>query len=414
MRVMHILHRSVPGTHGYAVRSKEIVGKQAARGLEPAVITSPSQAPAGELDELRSEVIDGVRYYRSCGKFLAPHKEVHDRSPMRSALRILQNVNLLTMTLKVGRMFKPDVIHAHSPFTCGIVGNITGRILGVPTVYEMRGIWEDSHTSRYGLSRTSLRYRGVRRLENIALAGADHCVVISEALKAELIDRGIEQDKISIVPNGVDCGYFRPGPPEPELITNLGLGDAVVFGYVGYFFQYEGLDLLFEAFALLARQFSRLKLLLVGDGELMPLLRRMAKEQRLEERVVFTGRVGHDRVPDYYRAFDFLVLPRRLGREAALVTPLKPLEIMAVGKPVVASSVGGHLEIVQDDVNGLIFESDNVESLAARCRLLVENESARRELGARARTWVETHRDWNVLIDRYVALYERLCRKTLR
>jgi len=413
MRVIHILHRSVPGTHGYAVRSKEIVGKQAAKGLEVAVITSPSQAPAGELDELASEVIDGVRYYRSCGKFLAPHKEVYDPSPLRSSLRILQNISLLTMTLKVGRMFKPDVIHAHSPFTCGIAGNLAGRILGVPTVYEMRGIWEDSHTSRYGLSRTSMRYRGVRRLENIALAGADHCVVISEALRVELIDRGIEQDNVSIVPNGVDCRYFSPGPPDPELITNLGLDGAVVLGYVGYFFQYEGLDLLFEAFAVLAREFPRLKLLLVGDGELMPLLRRMVREKLLEERVVLTGRVAHDRVPDYYRAFDFLVLPRRLGREAALVTPLKPLEIMAMGKPVVASNVGGHLEIVQDEVTGLIFQSDSVESLADKCRLLVENESARREVGVRARSWVETHRDWNVLIDRYVELYEQLCRKKL-
>jgi PEP-CTERM/exosortase A-associated glycosyltransferase len=392
------------------VRSKEIVGQQAAKGVELVVITSPSQAPAGELDNQRSEVIDGVRYFRSCGKLLSPHKEVYDPSPLRSSLRILQNAALLRMALNVGRAFSPDLIHAHSPFTCGIVGDISGRILGVPTVYEMRGIWEDSHTSRYGLSRTSLRYRGVRRLENIALRGTDHCVVISEALRDEVVDRGVQRDRITIVPNGVDCEYFRPGDPNSDLAMRIGTVDSVVFGYVGYFFQYEGLDLLFEAFSVLAREFPKLKLLLVGDGELMPVLKRMTQEQGLGDRVVFTGRVSHDEVLEYYRLFDFLVLPRRLGRESTLVTPLKPLEIMAMAKPLVASNVGGHLEIVQDAVNGLIFESDEVESLVEKCRLLVMQESLRRELGAKARKWVEDHRDWNVLIDLYMALYGKVIR----
>jgi len=408
LKVLHILHRSVPGTHGYAVRSQEIVGKQAAKGLDVAVVTSPSQAPAGKLDADRSETIHGVRYYRSCGKLLAPHAEVYDPSPVRSALRVVQNISLLRMTLRLSASFAPDVIHAHSPFTCGLVGDIVGHIRGIPAVYEMRGIWEDSHTGRYGLSQASLRYRGVRGLETIALRKADHCVVIADALSNEVVSRGVPPERITVIPNGVDCSRFIPGEADPDLARGLGLQDSLVMGYIGYFFHYEGLDLLFQAFASLANEFPMLKLLLVGDGELMAPLQQMAKESGLASRVVFTGRVSHDRILDYYRLFHLLTLPRRLGRESSLVTPLKPLEIMAMGKPLVASDVGGHLEIVEHRVNGLLFKSDSRDSLVDACRTVLQDEALRRELGRRARKWVETNRDWNVLVQRYVDLYEKL------
>ena len=78
MKALHILHRSVPGTHGYCIRSKEIVSHLMAKGVEPLVVTSPSQAPLGSLDSEYSEKIDGVRYFRSCGKLVKPTLEVKD------------------------------------------------------------------------------------------------------------------------------------------------------------------------------------------------------------------------------------------------------------------------------------------------------------------------------------------------
>jgi PEP-CTERM/exosortase A-associated glycosyltransferase len=408
MRILHLLHRSVPGTHGYGVRSREIVTKQLAKGLEPIVVTSPSQPPLGELDAHQSEIIDGVRYFRTCGPLLAPYAEVHDQSPLRSSLRVVQNLSLVRKALWVAQTYKPVVIHAHSPFTCGISANITGRWHKIPTVYEMRGIWEDSHTSRYGLSEQSLRYRGVRFLENMALRHADYCVVISEGLRSEILNRGIPYEKIAIVPNGVDVQMFVPGPPSQDLEKSMGLEGKLVMGYVGSFFHYEGLDLLVEAMKLLAPEFPELRLLLVGDGEVMPNLKKMAESFELAGRIIFTGRVPYERTMDFYRLFDFLVLPRRKGRETSLVTPLKPLEIMAMSKALLASDVGGHLEIVQDEANGLLFESGNIQSLLAQCRILIQQSEFRIDLGQRGRKWVEANRDWNVLIDRYLDLYEKL------
>src|SRR5208337_705328 len=147
MRILHLLHRSLPGTHGYAIRSKEIVNNQLACGLEPMILTSPSQAPAGILDAEQSEYIDGIRYFRTGGGLLPATLDVSDTSRLKAGLRVIQNVFMLKRANELVSKYRPAVIHAHSPFTCGIIGDLTGRFRHIPTIYEVRGIWEDSHSS---------------------------------------------------------------------------------------------------------------------------------------------------------------------------------------------------------------------------------------------------------------------------
>ncbi|MEW6114464.1 MAG: glycosyltransferase family 4 protein [Thermodesulfobacteriota bacterium] len=408
MRIMHLMHRSVPGTHGYAIRSRQIVVSQRKNGLEPLVITSPSQAPLGPLDEEKSEFIDGIRYFRTGGRILPGTKDVKDGSSLKASFRILQNVSLLKAALRVARMHRPEVIHAHSPFTCGLVGDMVGRWTGLPTVYEVRGIWEASHVARHSMAEHSLSYRGIHLLETAALRRADMCCVISEALRGEVASRGISPEKIFIVPNGVDIETFVPGVPSQDLVRRAGLEGALVAGYIGSFFYYEGLDLLVQAAARLKERFPALRLLLVGDGEHEAELRKMTIDLGVCDRVVFTGRVPHEDIMDYYRACDLLILPRREGIETRLVTPLKPLEIMAMQKPVLASDIGGHREIVTDGLNGILFRSEDLDDLVAKWGRLLEDKGLRKDLGIKARRWVEENRDWGVLVNRYVDQYTRL------
>jgi PEP-CTERM/exosortase A-associated glycosyltransferase len=410
MRILHLLHRSTPGTHGYAVRSREIVTKQLTKGLEPIVVTSPSQSPLGKLDKQGSEYIDGIRYFRSCSALLPATSEVDDRSPLRSTLRVMQNALLLQLALRVARTYRPAVIHAHSPFTCGLVARAVGRILDIPTVYEMRGIWEESHAMRHRAERTRLRYRIVERLEDASLKWADACCVICESLRTEAISRGVPGAKVFAVPNGVDHDHFIPGPVREDLREQWGLCGARVMGYVGSFSRYEGLELLIEVMKNLGKEFPNLYLLLVGDGDLYATLRRLAETSGLSNRVVFTGRLEHRDVLDFYRLCDFLVLPRQDTPETRLVTPLKPLEIMAVAKPLIASDIGGHREMIEDDFNGLLFPANDPAELTSRCRLLLQDTQLQADLGSRARQWVVEHRDWNLLVERYVECYQRLTR----
>lgn len=412
MRVVHILHRSIPGTHGYAVRSREIVGKQLEKGLEPLVITSPSQSPMGPLDAEGSEYIEGVRYFRTGNRMLAPTVEVKDGRKTKAAFRVAQNAGLFSKTLKVARKYRPDVIHSHSPFTCGLAGESVGRILSIPVVYEMRGIWEDSHVARHKMSEQSYLYRLVRFLDNRALKGADLCCLICDALKTEVLSRGIiDESKVLITPNGVDVRRFVPGPADEDLKEELGLTGARVMGYIGTFFHYEGLDILVEAMAGLAGRYADLKLLLVGDGELMQRLREQVEKLGLSERVVFTGMIPHTQVTTYYRLCDYMVLPRRETRETRLVTPLKPMEIMAMARPLVASDIGGHRDSIVDGENGILFRSENAPDLVSKLEYLIEHPEETGQLAARSRVWVTEHRDWNVLVDAYISAYEALTKK---
>lgn len=405
MRVLHIIHRSVPGTHGYAIRSRQIVNTLKAKGLEPLVLTSPSQAPLGELDGERSEYIDGVRYFRSCSNLLPPTKEVKDDSAFRSALRVAQNTTMLFMALRIVRKYKPAVIHAHSPFTCGLVGDTVGRITGTPVIYEVRGIWEGSHAARRKAAEKMVRYRAVRLFENIALRGATRVCAIGESLADEVASRGIPRESMLIVPNGVNVTTFKPGDPSPELRAKLNLNDAIVTGYIGSFFTFEGLDLMVEAMGKLADEFPKLKLLFVGGGELRKTLESMAAERGIADRIIFTGRVPHEEVPEYYRLCDIFILPRRDAERLRFVTPLKPMEIMAMQKPVIASNIDSHKEMVIDGENGLLFQRDNADDLADTWRKLLQSEELRHDIGRRARKWVEQNRDWMVLADRYVDAY---------
>jgi glycosyltransferase involved in cell wall biosynthesis len=137
-------------------------------------------------------------------------------------------------------------------------------------------------------------------------------------------------------------------------------------------------------------------------------LRRISAELGLEEIVRFIGRVKLEEVARYYEAIDIFVYPRRRMRLTELVTPLKPLEAMAHGKPVVASDVGGHRELIRDGDTGYLFPSDNANALAARLETVIANRDDRARVAARGLRFVEQERSWTTIVARYASIYEQL------
>jgi glycosyltransferase involved in cell wall biosynthesis len=118
------------------------------------------------------------------------------------------------------------------------------------------------------------------------------------------------------------------------------------------------------------------------------------------------GRVPQERVRDFYSLIDVFVLPRRRIRLTELVTPLKPLEAMALGIPVLASDIGGHAELVNDGETGLLFKAESSESLVEQASRLARDPGLRAQLGAAGRRWVESERLWDRIVARYLPLYE--------
>ena len=117
---------------------------------------------------------------------------------------------------------------------------------------------------------------------------------------------------------------------------------------------------------ILSRSIPEFTVLLVGGGFEEDRLRTIVRELGIERFIRFAGRVHHEEVARYYGLIDVLVFPRRQMRLTDLVTPLKPVEAMALGKPIVASDVGGHRELIVDADNGYLFPAGDVNALVRR------------------------------------------------
>jgi glycosyltransferase involved in cell wall biosynthesis len=195
-------------------------------------------------------------------------------------------------------------------------------------------------------------------------------------------------------------------PRRDELARRLGLDGAPVLGFIGSFYRYEGLRFLIEAVPDLRRLLPGARLLLVGGGEEDAQLRALGKD--LGDAVVFAGQVPHREVRDYYSLIDIFVCPRLRMRLTELVTPLKPLEAMAMGRPVLASNVGGLAELIDDGVTGVLFAAESRDSLVERARLLGSDREARLRMGDRARRSMLEERNWLRIVGRYRTLYESL------
>src|SRR5262249_47561850 len=157
----------------------------------------------------------------------------------------------------------------------------------------------------------------------------------------DLVQRGIPEGKLTVISNGINPEDFSISNRDEELSRTLGTTGKQVIGFVGSFYRYEGLDLLVKAFASLCRTRDNLVLLLVGGGEMERELRDQVDKSGLRNKVILPGRFPHAKIPRIYSLIDVLVYPRYSMRLTELVTPLKPLEAMAVGKPLVASDIGG-------------------------------------------------------------------------
>jgi glycosyltransferase involved in cell wall biosynthesis len=392
MTVLHVVYNSYPDTTGGAIRTRCLVETQARRGVRPVVLSSPFQPPADPARGGSIEYCKGIPYYR-CYNGADPAGFMAAKAWWRRGAKLAALPAFTRRIIAVARRERADLLHAHNLFFCGLAAVAAGWVLGLPVVYEVRSLVEEGAAGAGSLARWIWR-----RLETLTCRLATRVIVLCQGLAEEMRRRGIPAHRITVSGNGVDGEAHRP-PPVPRR------PEGFAVGYCGTLHSYEGLDLLLAAAARLAPRHPELRVLLVGDGPARPALEEQARRLGLEARVHFAGRVPHDQVAPYYSAIDLFVLPRRRSYLTDTVPPLKPLEIMAYGKPLLASDCGGHRELIQDGVNGRLFPAGDAETLAARVE---ELRRAPGDLGARARQWVERHRSWDEQVRPVLDLYEQL------
>jgi glycogen(starch) synthase len=347
---------------------------------------------------LAEETVDGIDFFRTSppARLPAPLGELREIAALAARVE------------EVAERFRPDVLHAHSPVLGGLAALRVARRRGLPLLYEIRAFWEDAAVGNGTGREGSVRYRATRALETWLCRRADAVAVICEGLRGDLIARGIPPGKIIVSPNGVDLTLFGAPPPrDAGLAAELGLGDEVI-GFIGSFYDYEGLDDLIAAMPALVAARPGAQLLLVGGGPMEAALRAQAAASPVASQIRFVGRVPHAEVERYYSLVDVLAYPRKRMRLTDLVTPLKPLEAMAQERIVAASDIGGHRELIRDGDTGTLFAPDDPAAIATALAGLLADRSEWPARRRRARAFVEAERNWSSNIARYDPVYHEL------
>jgi PEP-CTERM/exosortase A-associated glycosyltransferase len=348
--------------------------------------------------------LDGVLHLRTPIKDRLACKAIRDQWTILREVLVIRLLRRRVVALL--RRWDFDIVHAHSPALCGLAAAQAAGKCGLPFVYEIRAFWEDGAVRNNKLGQVSLRYRLGRGLETYVARRADAIVGIAKPILRDLQTRGIPKEKLFHVPNGVDVARFMPRARDEELAANLGLGETLTLGYIGTLFPWEGISWLVRAAAVLHNSGLEFKLLILGDGADGPEVKRAIRNTDAGTYVSFVGRVPHDHVDSYYSVIDVMVYPRLSMRLTELVTPLKPLEAMALGKAILASSVGGIRELIQADVTGILFEPENIRDFCHKASMLLRDEELRHILGRNARQSVCADRDWKLVTCRYQAVYD--------
>ena len=398
MKILHILDHSIPLHSGYSFRTKAILEQQRKLGWETFHVTSCKHFGASAP----IETIDDFMFYRSGAL-----------NPMSAKIPVFNQcaiVHSLAQRLdEIIPEIKPDILHAHSPALNGLAALKAAKRHKIPLVYECRAFWEDAAVDHGTTTENSVRYYLTKMLETYVFKKVDAITTICEGLRSDISKRGIPTEKITVIPNAVDIERFSYGAqPDQTLRTQLGLQNKIVLGFIGSFYAYEGLPLLLEALPKILDKQPETRLLLVGGGPQEALIKQKVQELKLEKQVLFTGRIAHGQVQDYYNQVDIFVYPRLPMRLTDLVTPLKPLEAMAQGRLVVASDVGGHIELIKEGHTGYLFEAGNAEALATTVLDLLNHREQWDKLRTAGRQYVEQERNWAKSVSHYKNIYARL------
>ncbi|KAF0284636.1 hypothetical protein BA898_10060 [Spiribacter roseus] len=317
---------------GYTARSHAILDSVQGQGVTVSAAVRPGYPwdLVDSCDEERQESIE----YRGIQFRVFPGSEATLADPESTYIEVYARyaVQFVTDT-------GSSLLHASSNYLNGSAAALAGQRLGIPAVYEVRGLWHLTRAFYYPSYKGSDHYRYCEKREVEACQGVDHVITLSDPLKGWLMARGIPDEKITVVGNAAPA----KGPvvvPEDQvqgLRQCHGLGEnRPVIGYMGSLVEYEGLDRLITLMAGTAPT-ERPWLVVAGDGKARQALMKQAQRMGVADDVVFAGRVPPEQVAAYYALFDAAALPRRDSELTCLVPPIKPFEIVAHGCPLLVS-----------------------------------------------------------------------------
>jgi len=381
-KVCHVITRLIlGGAQENTLYTVELL--QESGRYEATLVTGPALGPEGSLFERAGK-----------GDF-----ETIVIPQMRRAIHPARDFATYRALKKLFRRQRYDVVHTHSS-KAGILGRLAARAAGVPVVvHTIHGLPFHPYQPR-------LTYRIYVVLERMAARRSDKIISVADAMTDQAVAAGVApRDKFTTIYSGMDLDPFLDADAKRDAVRarlGFGPGDLVV-GKIARLFYLKGHEYVFEAFRRLAARFPTLKLMLVHDGILRGEFEAQLGRMGLRDRVVFTGIVPPDEIPELIAAMDVLV-HASLREGLARTLP----QALAVGRPVVSFDVDGAREVVFDDRTGYLVAAEDVDGLTAALDKLLGDAALRARLGAEGRRLVDPTFRKEYMVERIAALYDEL------
>ena len=403
MKILHILYTSIPDHSGSSIRSRGVVTSQLELGLEPIVITSPFQKPV-EVEK-HKEVIDGVTHIRTYNGNVSQQVSESGSGFIKKLNKLFQVFEFRKQVYRAAKCLNVDVIHAHSVFFCGFAGLYAAKKLHVPCVYEVRSLWEERAADRDGGLLSKFLSNLIRHVETYVMKKVDHVVVINEALKKDVLQRGVTKDKVSVVVNAVENMTLKKGESFSWPVNKQ---DKFVYAYIGSVSPIEGLDLLLDAWGEFYKPGMNCQLKIFGRGIFSGKLAEKIIAGDLQN-IELSGPFLPEDVASIYAGVDVVINPRHKSKLTDTVTPLKPLEAMAFRKLILTSDVGGMNALVKNTVTGLQFKSGDIDDLVRLLKYVAsESQEILENIVVAGRNFVVSERTWTKNSRQYKDIYQGL------
>ena len=397
--VLHLLTNSLPHTQsGYTVRSHAVLQAQRDAGLAPTAMTRVGYpVVVGGLGAAAADVIDGIDYHRALPLRLAATPDG----------RLVQQADAFAA---LAANVAPAALQTTTHYPNAVVVREVAERLGLPWAYEVRGMLEQTWAAGLGSDAAreralaSERFRLVREREAELASAADVVFTLSGSMRDDLADRGVPRERVHLVPNGIDASLLDRTPPPPAAArAALGLPrEGFWVGSTSSLVDYEGFDVLLDAVRIVRAEGHDVRVLLAGDGTARQALESQARTAGMADSVVFTGRIPRDEVVSYREALDLFVVPRHDRPVTRTVSPLKPIEAMASGRPLLVSALPPLLETIGDELTDAeaAVAAGEPAAWASRIIALMSDPQLRERLASLGRVRAE-HRTWTSIGERY-------------
>lgn len=374
------------------------------------MLTCAPNVPNGKVYEgyrnrLRQEEwIDGIRVIR-VWTFIAPNKG--------AARRILNYLSYLFSAGFFGLFLpRPDVLIATSPqFFCGLSGMLLAKLRRIPRILEIRDIWPES-IEAVGAMKKSWITRLLERMEHFMYRSADHIVTVGNGYRDKLLERGVREADITVVTNGADLEFYKPGLANAEFRQSFGLEGKFAVAYVGTIGMASGLEVTIEAARKLREQNDdSIRFILVGDGAERENYESLAKKENLDS-VVFAGRLDKALMPKVLQSVDVCLIHLRKSELFKTVLPSKLFEAFACARAVILGVDGSAKEVLDAANAGIFIEPGNADELIAAVKKLQQDELLRKKYEQNGMNHVRAFYDRDQLANNFLQVLETIANKS--